>query len=488
MFRKLVWTYTLCFILITVQAQQPEWIRTYQVGDQFTVKQFASDNHGNVYTFASTNLISQNSCDIKKINAENGDVIWQQKLSGLVSFGNSFVDANGDIYLIVDGFINKISGINGQTIWTGTEVFVQYTLAFNNKLVAIKNKERSSDFEIKVLSAEYGFEWANLTLNANAFVNSKSLWAKPGTDLIFSYSFSSSHAQFNVNTFGPDQVPIDHKAGIVCFDDELRPRWCIPGTSVISFTNIFFDTFSNLYVFGSSPQLASVGLGANTFTCNIFDRSILFKVDVLSGNIIWHKIPAFEFGYNPVAQCDQRGRLEIFPIFNKAGGVIYDALVDIRLIDPTECDNDEHFTLSEYWHTENKLHGFDSNDALYAFTSFSGEISVEGQLIKAEGLRDLLLLKRKHLETTSLFKCGFETLKLFPNPAHNQITISFEQSISPDFKISVYDALGIKKLELTNETYYQLDLSNWSSGIYVLEAIDNAGQRIIKKFIKAGED
>ncbi len=72
-------------------------------------------------------------------------------------------------------------------------------------------------------------------------------------------------------------------------------------------------------------------------------------------------------------------------------------------------------------------------------------------------------------------------ISLYPNPVSNVLNIRSQKVFE---KIIVHDGLGRKMLEInpTNNNF-SIELSNFSPGIYFLEAIEPSGNRVVKKFV-----
>ncbi|HOU99354.1 MAG TPA: alpha/beta hydrolase [Bacteroidales bacterium] len=85
-------------------------------------------------------------------------------------------------------------------------------------------------------------------------------------------------------------------------------------------------------------------------------------------------------------------------------------------------------------------------------------------------------------EVTSLSHHTFASL--FPNPANSYTNISFNQSFSGD--CIIYNALGqeIEHFKLSNEIEYQIDLSQYNKGQYIIQFIDNYGLVSFSKLLK----
>jgi len=77
-----------------------------------------------------------------------------------------------------------------------------------------------------------------------------------------------------------------------------------------------------------------------------------------------------------------------------------------------------------------------------------------------------------------------ENIAIYPNPTSNFITISTnENTIS---SIEIYNILGkeILKLNTTNSNQIEVNLSDLSSGIYLINIIDSSGKSTLKKVVK----
>ena len=76
------------------------------------------------------------------------------------------------------------------------------------------------------------------------------------------------------------------------------------------------------------------------------------------------------------------------------------------------------------------------------------------------------------------------TLKIFPNPTQNYITIDYGDK-DRELRITISDLLGRKYLEQeVPESSVQIDLSDFPNGNYVLEIITDKGEKSIHKIIK----
>jgi len=91
------------------------------------------------------------------------------------------------------------------------------------------------------------------------------------------------------------------------------------------------------------------------------------------------------------------------------------------------------------------------------------------------------------LEDVSLNVNDFEQekkLTIFPNPCHDKISVSI--SNTEINSITIYNVLGkkMRSFQTNNATQVEIDLSNLSSGIYLLSALDSTNSIITKKIVK----
>ncbi|WP_130735899.1 T9SS type A sorting domain-containing protein [Flavobacterium sp. J27] len=76
----------------------------------------------------------------------------------------------------------------------------------------------------------------------------------------------------------------------------------------------------------------------------------------------------------------------------------------------------------------------------------------------------------------------FETVQIYPNPAHDILTISTAKTTLK--KIVIYDIVGHKIIEKDSFSNSQvLDVSSLTKGIYLLELISNENDRMLQKII-----
>lgn len=83
--------------------------------------------------------------------------------------------------------------------------------------------------------------------------------------------------------------------------------------------------------------------------------------------------------------------------------------------------------------------------------------------------------------TLSVDTYGLNNIKLYPNPATNDVTISLKSDA--DTHIEIYDILGKRVFNCTINKTQKIDLQNLKTGIYMVKIVQNKIS-VIKKFIK----
>lgn len=135
------------------------------------------------------------------------------------------------------------------------------------------------------------------------------------------------------------------------------------------------------------------------------------------------------------------------------------------------------------------IYGYD-DVALDVKTQSDGKIVVSGTTKIANFDRSYVVARLTPNSTLSTSEIAHQDnlLQLFPNPAKNQITISGLNSYFSGGKVSTafltIDGKELKTLEWINSSdSIDVDLNNFSTGIYILKISDGSNE-VIKKFIK----
>jgi hypothetical protein len=85
--------------------------------------------------------------------------------------------------------------------------------------------------------------------------------------------------------------------------------------------------------------------------------------------------------------------------------------------------------------------------------------------------------------STGVRQLGENRVTIFPNPVTTEVTISFGTASS--YKVQLTNSLG-ELLEQTqiNSSSHTLDISSRPKGIYFITAIDEEGNKAVRKIVK----
>lgn len=467
------------------KAQVLNWANAFGDSSQSVAKGIFSDNKGNLIVVNTSTIKS--GFGLRKIDAKDGSTVWFKEFSGFFRAANEIADAKGDVYFMLSNNIVKLDGSTGETIWTSLEQFNSYALAFQNKILATTANKLGPAFDVIMLSAEYGFE-----INRKAFASKVSLGAfglhgYAQQYPVLSYQFINDLGSLNEITFGHDQQVIPHHAGLMSLNEDLSVHWCIPATKLISFNNLTFDGLGNAFVWGTPASQSKIGFDVDSFSCGISDRSTLFKVDLGSGRIVWHKKPNFILTFQSVSHCDEKGVLRITPAYTDEGNLRQDTTPEMRVIDPTACERDQSFEVNERWCSNPKLYAFDQEKHFFALSNILSDVVVDGVRVHPKGSRSMILVKWNLFDEVKTPICVHKAIQVFPNPAKDIITFSLQESLSAPIELRIFDAIGHPQLTATNDSYLQLDISFLPPGLYTALFTDAQGQRERIKFIRSAD-
>jgi len=111
----------------------------------------------------------------------------------------------------------------------------------------------------------------------------------------------------------------------------------------------------------------------------------------------------------------------------------------------------------------------------------TGELYIMGQF-PSNGSQ-IYRIKQETLSVDSTIKPEF---KIIPNPVSNgSVTIKFDESTNIS-RVNTYTIQGqlIKSQTISSTANFaELSVTNWSSGIYILEVINVGGEKLQKKLI-----
>lgn len=251
------------------------------------------------------------------------------------------------------------------------------------------------------------------------------------------------------------------------------------GFSSSSF-NITTDTAGNVYVTGDFKGEITVGTETITSAYNNEYKKIVFilKTDSL-GEGLWVK--GFEStndsrGYNIVA--DNFGNVYVTGLFE--GVIDFDTitLISTNLYDGFILKTNnlgtvewaEKFDSTGTNYSRSIALGLAEN--IYVSGSFSNTITFGDTTLTAIGSNNTFLVKIAMDGNLSVEQNQPEQYKVYPNPVKDILTIEMESNIEAN--IELFNLFGQKILELGTITDSKnLDLSNLSTGVYLLKVNNN---------------
>jgi len=444
-------------------------------------------NNGYLFVFAGSNLsLSQGSfITVLKTNF-SGEEIWrneQQNFNYRYSIGSIFLDSDSSIYI---SYLNDTLTENGRR---GKLNVDKYTINGENiwrkKFWGNEISYSALPYEIKVYN-----------------------------DLV--YISMSSH-----NTLNETPNGAYYNISLVCINKDGDFNWIKTydsgGNEDFNFS-FLKGSDSSFYISGLTN-----GLGANGL------RGHLIKTDV-EGNLIWQKlyndiagimtINTFEnvnfilTGINP-SQPNTNGRIieinnngerinthhftfEESLDFYRSSQISDGNIVTVGLsnINPNahNCGIIQKSTSNgeTLWRHRHSYNEFNSYFIDFKETDDSGFIII-GSAREVETGQDAWLLKLDSngcLEPGCL-EVGIEETELeigitiYPNPTQDRLFIKTETSQKKPLKFSLYNLQGklIIQESLVAE-YESFDLSNLSTGVYLVHIIDNNGKKVSRKIIK----
>ena len=79
-----------------------------------------------------------------------------------------------------------------------------------------------------------------------------------------------------------------------------------------------------------------------------------------------------------------------------------------------------------------------------------------------------------------------EEINLYPNPATDKINLSIDSKEVQILNINIYNSLGLKIQSHENFSLEntEIDISDFSSGMYIVEIITSNGKNSTKRFLK----
>lgn len=122
-------------------------------------------------------------------------------------------------------------------------------------------------------------------------------------------------------------------------------------------------------------------------------------------------------------------------------------------------------------------------DPEYSYSRFGEYRVILSVLGCGDVLKDTAIVTVNHIVTTNVDDTEQQLVQLYPNPAVDKVTLNFGQKIITS--IHVVDLTGryIQTIRVNN-SYYEMDVSSYRPGTYILKIIDQQGGSAIAKLVK----
>ena len=501
----------------------------------------AVDVSGNVYvagffqspiiTFGSDTLKSPGSIFLVKYD-KNGNVLWAKNSGGTGAATSIAVDASGNVYVAENlGYSTSYDSIsfikyaaNGNVIWStkklgGTGGDIETTSiavdALGNTYVSGYFYSAKFIFGSDTLNnCGVSYNYSSIFL-AKYDYNGNALWAKNacsvGNDKATSVAVDTSDNVYLTGYFGGSSLiffhfPHDSTVSttltnpgyndifLVKYDSNGKGQWAKSAGGTASgglyygwANSVAVDASGNLYVTGYFESSTFI-FGSDTLTSLSYYNIFLAKYNIY-GNGQWAKIIGGKSGVANSVAVDGLGNAYVtgqLDSLSSGSGYPTGKFIDMFL---TKYDNNGNLlwtkSVSEKSIDVAASVAVDSSGNAYIAGYFDSPTLMFGSNIltnaESAGYDDIFLAKLGDTLTTNInYIASNYGIKLFPNPAINNLTIESPQSAV--IEITNIQGQLIKTLIATGSKT-SIDISAFPSGVYVVEMKTEKGVAV-KKFVK----
>ncbi|MDX2189902.1 MAG: DUF4465 domain-containing protein [Bacteroidota bacterium] len=436
---------------------------TYAVGQQDAVISFSG-------TKTITGLQVTNST-YAYFSMKNGD-----------GFARSFSGANNDyfkltIYPFQNGIINTSVGVNVfladfltiNGLNTIINIWKTVDLSTLGGITGLKFTLSSSDFGDYGINTPAYFCIDNISISGGNMVDFEDVNITSGNyvnknETMIRNSFVDGSATFRTeyttSSYG------DYWSGGFAYSIEKNVT--LAGSANL-YSNITGKGFDNSTVFGVGKNNATLVWTGNTISGAFFTNTTYAYWSMKNGDSFAKKFGGTS-GNDP----------DYFKITIKGykNGALKSDSVEFFLADFRNSDNSKDYILKDWqWASFAKLGQVDS----LIFQFRSSDAGLYG--INTPAFFAIDNVNGTPPNTTSVFGTAIHSnnILVYPNPANDLLHI-FNNSEKP-IKVLIFDILGdrINEQEILAEVTYQINISNFGSGMYLLQTSDGQTIKLIKK-------
>lgn len=517
------------FLSVTLLGQTPEINWWFDMNDAAygSAAMDDIDNDGKPELVFSTYF---NDGKVYALNAEDGSLLWEYTIGGCNDVAPIIYDVNGDGFkdvIVPSSCILKtfcFDGRNGALLWS-TEV------GGSDSPPTLADIDQDGDIEILhgtfkgtvvCLNAETGaIEW-DLVIDASGIVQSAPAILDADMDgnldfVIANWSFGNNqkflcYRGVDQQLLWENSIPTDntyHGAAVADLDNEGLMELafgCFDGNLYVleaesGNLNWSYKHPGSIYI--ASPASIADLDNDGEYEITFFDYDNVVVVSH-TGILEWSvKLPNIgqSFRASAISDINNDGTLDV--VFGSDNGRLY-ALTGSSGTELWNLNLRDHYGASNF-----KLdHGpviadFDGDSILDVFIAGGHGITPPtsanyGRVYSIStgsiGGPDWTMFRRDYLRharvdlppptgisntTTALAP---QSIKSYPNPAVNTVTIAVKNPVEEDYKLTVYDVLGRNVFTTSGSRFEKLELptTNLAKGVYIYALRTNSSKDIVK--------
>jgi hypothetical protein len=249
-----------------------------------------------------------------------------------------------------------------------------------------------------------------------------------------------------------------------------------------------FGAFLSVKTLSDSSCIVAGGDGLSWVSSNVYSKNVVARIDV-DGNEIWKKYYGAlsnNTGFVSIIE-NNKGNFTIAGQRTYTNNTVSGTVYEINL-------NGDSIFSKEYRLLPNSQNYFRDviqvYDKGYCFAGFLSPMNGDG------GSQDIWLLKVDSNFCESNVSCGYPTgvlgfvneasnLRVYPNPAQNELTINIENLITNEAVLKIYDIYGklITEHKIINSNNVKIDVTSMVNGIYYYTIEDNYDTKLKGKVI-----
>lgn len=478
----------LLFFALGMNGQNIEWIKTF--GD--TGRTIYSDffvtpaGTGMLITF---NYAGERGYDYREIDLEKGNLISVNSYTLPLGYNAYIKDESGDFYFGQrDGSLVKMNHLDSTIIWQTKFPVYAAARVFGGDLVALLVNKFPKSIEVGIISQQTGEIIRQRTVLANGPIRGINIFGNVNGKAIISYTYPENFLGTFIDPLFSKEIRIfSHNSGVFCIDNDLSPRWCLPIKNSCENLSPRIDFKGEVYMLAKNCANAQFGMGESAKVCSSNDNDIVCKINISTGALDWLEEFPYQIYDNVDFYTNSNGRVEMQARMLKKSKW-YDSIGDYFqakcIFNPYGCEKMEMLRLDALDGQYDTHAAHDTKNNFYVTGSLYKPITHNSKVYQRGKDASVFLVKYSAIPNMATAGCGEKTVRLLPNPAHDEIELDLNRNLEHDFTIRIYDLSGRPITEFLNHSSRFIDISFLSAGIHVLELTENSGEVSRALFIK----